>query len=70
MRQHKFSKSYASVEEDLHRMVIWLENKHEVDEHNQQYDNGIKTSRMSLNKYSDLSHAEMVSKMHGRKNMK
>lgn len=48
-------------------MVIWLENKHKITEHNQQYDNGIVSFRMDLNKYSDLSHTETFSKLKGRK---
>lgn len=67
MKQHKHSKNYKSIEDDLLHMMIWLENKQKIDEHNQQYENGIETFRMDLNKHSDLSHHEFASKMTGPK---
>lgn len=48
-------------------MSIWLQHKHQVDEHNKNHENGIASFRMALNKYSDLNHHEFVSKMTGAK---
>lgn len=50
-------------------MVIWLEHKHKIEEHNQQYENGIVSFRMDLNKYSDMKHDEFVSRMNGVKHI-
>lgn len=48
-------------------MVIWLEHKHQIEEHNQQYENGIESFRMGFNEYSDVKHEDFVAQMNGYK---
>lgn len=63
----KHSKRYTNFFEDSRRMNTYIENRRRIDEHNQLFDSGNVTYRMSLNEYSDLSHDEFVAQMNGAK---
>lgn len=46
-------------------MRVFLKNKREIDEHNAQYDRGLTTFKMGLNKFSDLTNDEFNAQMNG-----
>lgn len=51
-RLQKHSKSYLNPDEDHRRNMIWKENKHFIDQHNQQAD--ILGFTLEMNKFGDL----------------
>lgn len=59
----KFGKNYPCENEDKSRMEIFLENRRIIDEHNEQFAKGIVTYEMGLNKYSDRSADEFLTRM-------
>ncbi|UYV61088.1 hypothetical protein LAZ67_1003339 [Cordylochernes scorpioides] len=63
---HKFGKSY-SPEEEFHRKAIFNENLEEIIKHNLDYDLGLKSYRLGLNKFSDMSFEEFEDKYTGYK---
>lgn len=61
----KYDKSYKTESEDSNRMKIFLKNKHEVEEHNEKHSRGKVSFKMSVNKFSDLTHEEFNAQMKG-----
>lgn len=49
----------------MHRFRIFVDHKYNIEEHNQQFDNGIVSFKMGLNKYSDVKHEDFVARMNG-----
>ncbi|UYV61086.1 hypothetical protein LAZ67_1003336 [Cordylochernes scorpioides] len=66
VKMHKFGKSY-SPEEEFHRKAIFNENLEEIIKHNLDYDLGLKSYRLGLNKFSDMSFEEFEDKYTGYK---
>ncbi|XP_036417055.1 cathepsin L1-like [Colossoma macropomum] len=54
----KFGKSYGSVEEESQRKMKWLDNRKLVLEHNMLADQGIKSYRLGMNHFADMSDQE------------
>ncbi|KAI4874694.1 hypothetical protein NFI96_021607 [Prochilodus magdalenae] len=50
----KFGKTYGSVEEEVKRKMIWLDNRKLVLEHNMLADQGIKSYRLGMNQFADM----------------
>lgn len=63
----RFKKAYDSVEDDLFRMKVYVENKHKIAQHNQLYESGSKSYSLAMNKYGDMLHHEFVAVMNGFK---
>ncbi|XP_067871953.1 cathepsin K-like [Heterodontus francisci] len=55
-----YGKSYPSVQEDMARRAIWLENMEKIAAHNAQYRQGISTYEMAMNQFGDLTPVEFV----------
>lgn len=66
-QQSEYSKTYQNETEENYRMAVFLENKNKIDEHNEQFEKGLVTYKMGLNKYSDLTADEFRSRMNGYK---
>lgn len=66
----KYEKHYNSIKDELNHFRIFIDNKHKINEHNQQSadGNGITTFRMGYNKYSDMKNKDFVSQMNGHDN--
>lgn len=62
----KFNKNYEPNEE-IARRLIWEQHVARIMDHNINYDLGLKSYRLGLNEYSDLSHEEFVQRMNGLK---
>ncbi|XP_053538708.1 procathepsin L [Ictalurus punctatus] len=54
----KFGKIYKSVEEESQRKMTWLENRKLVLAHNMLADKGIKSYRLGMNYFADMSNKE------------
>ncbi|KAK3538174.1 hypothetical protein QTP70_032564 [Hemibagrus guttatus] len=54
----KFGKSYKSVEEEARRKMTWLENRKLILVHNMLADQGIKSYRLGMNHFADMSNQE------------
>ncbi|KAF7704690.1 hypothetical protein HF521_021762 [Silurus meridionalis] len=54
----KFGKTYKSVEEESQRKMTWLENRKLVLIHNMLADQGIKSYRLGMNNFADMSNQE------------
>ncbi|XP_028675291.1 procathepsin L-like [Erpetoichthys calabaricus] len=54
----KHGKSYRSNEEEVHRKEIWLANRKYVLLHNMEADQGIKSYRLGMNFFADLTNQE------------
>ena len=65
--KQKYSKSYSSSEEEATRFKIFQQRLQVIASHNQLYKDGNKSYEMSVNKYSDLSVAEFIEKVRGRR---
>lgn len=61
--EHK--KVYENEVEERFRMKIFAENKHKVAKHNQRYERGEVSFKLSTNKYADMLHHEFVQTMNG-----
>lgn len=49
----------------MHHFRIFVEHKYKIEEHNQQFENGMHSFKMGYNKYSDMKHEDFVSAMNG-----
>lgn len=58
-------KSYDSDTEEKFRMKIFMENRHKVAKHNAQYERGLVSYKLKINKYSDMLHHEFVHTFNG-----
>ncbi|XP_028827517.1 cathepsin L1-like [Denticeps clupeoides] len=56
----KFGKSYGSVEEEASRKLTWLAKRRQVLVHNLLADQGIKSFRMGMNFFSDMTRQEYI----------
>lgn len=56
--QLKFGKSYSSPSEEAHRRDVWLQNRKLVLVHNMMADQGIKSYRLGMNFFGDLTNEE------------
>lgn len=56
--KNKFGKMYQSMEEEVERMEIWLENMMHIEQHNFQYALGHKSFSLGMNHYGDMRSAE------------
>lgn len=63
--QEEHSKHYDTWEDDLYHMRVFLKHKQHIDEHNQQYEDGLVAFKLGHNKYSDIPHHVFVSRMNG-----
>lgn len=60
MTQKKFSKRYATVEEDHYRQTIFEDNVRFILSHNADYESGKTTTDCSINKFADLTTKEFI----------
>ncbi|XP_014273553.1 procathepsin L-like [Halyomorpha halys] len=63
----KYGKSYATKEEDQLRKNIYFDNKHRIVKHNNLHANGIKTYKLGVNKFADMTSTEFSKFMKGYK---
>jgi len=71
----KHGKSYGAARhygwhqanEEKFRKSIWINNKAKIENHNQQFYQGLKSYTMNMNQFGDLMHHEFVSMMNGYK---
>nr|QOV03085.1 cathepsin L15 [Dysdercus peruvianus] len=61
----QFNKNYKDIDEENHRMQIFLENKAVIDRHNAKYKRGLVTFEMGMNQYGDRSQIEFESDLLG-----
>ncbi|KAE8573144.1 procathepsin L [Halyomorpha halys] len=66
----KYGKSYATKEEDQLRKNIYFDNKHRIAKHNDLHANGIKTYKLGVNKFADMTATEFSKFMKGYKGEK
>lgn len=65
-----FAKKYDNDVEDSFRMKIYMDNKHKIQQHNKQYEQGSVSFKMEMNHFGDLLHHEFIRTMNGyRKNL-
>jgi len=62
-QQH--GKSYPTNSTESFRMKVWMENRAVIEKHNNEFDEGVHTFQLGLNKFSDLSSHEFFSMMNG-----
>jgi len=62
-QQH--GKSYPTNSQESFRMKVWMENRAVIEKHNKEFDEGVHTSQLGLNEFSDLSSHEFFSMMNG-----
>ncbi|CAH1392202.1 unnamed protein product [Nezara viridula] len=55
----KFNKNYPNPAIDEMRKLIFLHNKALVEEHNRLYDEGLKSFKLAVNKFADMTKEEM-----------
>ncbi|XP_063906825.1 procathepsin L-like [Zophobas morio] len=55
-----YNKQYQSEIEERFRMKIFMENSHQIAQHNKLYAQGLVTYEMGINKYSDMLHQEFI----------
>jgi len=60
-----FKKVYNDLEEEEHRLSVWLTNLETVVKHNIEYDLGRQTYRMGLNHLSDMNATEVKNRFNG-----
>lgn len=63
--QLRHKKQYQSETEEKFRLKIYAENRHKIAKHNQLYDLGQVSYRLSENKYADMLHHEFINTMNG-----
>jgi len=51
--------------EESFRMKVWMENKAAIEKHNKEFEEGVHTFNLALNRFSDLSSSEFSSMMNG-----
>lgn len=61
--EHK--KTYESETEENFRLKIFMDNKHKIAKHNQEFEAGSVSYKLKLNKYADLLHHEFVRTLNG-----
>ncbi|CAH1389741.1 unnamed protein product [Nezara viridula] len=66
----KYGKHYATSAEDQVRKIIYFDNKLIVIKHNELYAKGIKTYKLGINKFADLTNTEFRKLMNGYKGIK
>jgi len=59
------SKKYVDPMEEKFRMKIFMENKHKIAKHNQQFSKGAVGYQLAMNRFGDLLHHEFVGMMNG-----
>ncbi|XP_063906826.1 procathepsin L-like [Zophobas morio] len=60
-----YNKQYQSEIEERFRMKIFMENSHQIAQHNKLYAQGLVTYEMGISKYSDMLHQEFIQIMNG-----
>jgi len=55
------------LQEEYFRKKIWLNNKEKIERHNQQFDKGLVTYSLAMNKFGDMLSHEFASMMNGLK---
>ena len=65
----KFGKVYANQNEEIMRREIFEKNVKAINEHNKKADKGLVTYRQSINKFTDMTYAELVKNYMGLKEM-
>ncbi|WP_348226177.1 hypothetical protein, partial [Salmonella enterica] len=55
-----YTKSYANAIEEAYRMSVFLEKVKYIEEFNKLYEKGEKSYFLRINKYSDLTHEELL----------
>ncbi|XP_064087022.1 crustapain-like isoform X3 [Macrobrachium nipponense] len=60
-----YTKSYANAIEEAYRMGVFLEKVKYIEEFNKLYEKGEKSYFLRINKYSDLTHEELLAQMTG-----
>lgn len=65
--QRAHSKHYDSLKDDLFHMHIFLKHKLYIEEHNQQYEDGLVSFQMGYSKYTDVHNNYLKSSMNGYK---
>ncbi|KAH6928792.1 hypothetical protein HPB50_019524 [Hyalomma asiaticum] len=53
-----YNKNYGSVEEELFRQKIFLDNRHMIARHNDRYSRGLVSYKLKMNQYGDLLQQE------------
>ncbi|VVC34692.1 Cathepsin propeptide inhibitor domain (I29),Cysteine peptidase, asparagine active site,Cysteine [Cinara cedri] len=61
----KYNKSFASLEEDTFRKVIFLKNTVLIAKHNELYRSGLSTFSLEMNSFGDLLQSEFIDKVNG-----
>ncbi|KAJ9584365.1 hypothetical protein L9F63_021292, partial [Diploptera punctata] len=61
----KYGKHYESKAEEEFRMRIFLENKEKIAKHNAEYELGLHTYTLGINRFADQLHHEISGKMNG-----
>jgi len=59
------AKKYNDPTEEKFRMKIFMENKHKIAKHNQQFSKGSVRYQLAMNRFGDLLHHEFVGLMNG-----
>jgi cathepsin L len=63
----QFGKVYESSSEEVRRMKIWMENKAEVERHNEEFDRGKVSYRQAVNNFADMTAIEVEERYLGLK---
>lgn len=61
----KYSKSYATINEEKFRMRVFMDNKYKIAKHNQQFEAGDVSHKLAMNRFGDILHHEFVNQMNG-----
>lgn len=64
---HKFALKFANKGDQVNREKIWRENVDTINKHNEEYERGVHTYRLGVNKYTHLSRDEFLAKHTGYK---
>ncbi|XP_050405617.1 procathepsin L [Patella vulgata] len=60
----QYSKIYNPLSDNLRR-IVWESNLEIIERHNKEADNGLKSYRLGMNQYGDMTNAEFVAIMNG-----
>jgi cathepsin L len=66
----KYDKTFKTEKEEEVRRLIFLKTLADIELHNYQESIGLKTFKMSINKFSDIDHSEFVKQRNGFKGKK